>query len=114
MAFGSVSSRRPAGRPAGWDFPIRDALHEALTDERAHLDVVEADVVGVRALEGGSVVADVRDIGGGSQGLDREAGGSVKRVHKQDLGAAVMSAVAIDTSVAVVPEALSILKSDVA
>jgi len=69
----------------------------------------KADVVGGRALEGGSVVADVRDTGGGSELLDRQAGGSVKRVHKQDRGAGGDVGLGDRHSVVVVPEAFWIL-----
>ena len=65
------------------DFPVRDALDEALADELAHLDVVEADVVRVRSGECGSVVADDLDAMRLGVGLDLRAHGA-DRVHDQD------------------------------
>src|SRR5581483_10963849 len=43
------------------DLPVREAGEEALADQLPDLLVVEADVVRLRALEGGTVVADQDD-----------------------------------------------------
>src|SRR5206468_785455 len=63
--------------------PGGDAVLESLTDQFAHLDVVEADVVGVRTGERCAVVADDLDAVRLRVLLDLRADGAVERVHDQ-------------------------------
>ena len=71
------------------DAPGREALVEARADQLADLLAVEADVVGVRALEDGAVVGDQGDALLLRELRDRDAGRAVERAHDQDLGTQV-------------------------
>ena len=58
-----------------------------MADQRADLDVVEADVVGAAAAEGEAVVVDDRHAVGLGVGLDLRADTGVERVDDEDAGA---------------------------
>src|SRR5216684_956637 len=69
------------------DVPRGEAVLEALSDELAHLHVVEAHVVGVGACEDGSVVGDDLDALGRRRRLNRRSGRTVELGHHQDFRA---------------------------
>jgi hypothetical protein len=93
-----VTLGEQGGVVVGWcalhhqDVRLGDALgrgagDEAVADQRADLDVVEAVVVRAAAAEGQPVVVDDLDSVRRGVGLDLRSDTGVQRVHDQDAGA---------------------------